>query len=695
MTRTARPRNIVFVGNRGCGKSSLINCCSTLTTAKRVTKRENSNEELEDLPLIIDPIFLMTNRDEEAIPMVLIDTAAKNVVGTQKEMRQADLIAVVTSIDNEDDLDKALSYWANNQLKSIRSTQPMCLIINKVDCVSSVQSFMEKRAELLNHRIWEKSFFVSSKTGSGVQNMLMQISSILMDRIVYPQTVLYDRWEDRICANFRVAITNVFRALDTEDRGVLGFEENLVLYKDILKSNFSKKGFHHCLQKLNMKSDSFVTQQGITLEGFLFLMLLRVRERKWKECWSILRYFKFDDNLKRKPCWTLPEELESDQVIKLLPKTFKFLEKLFSMYSVKKEGIAVISSDTIANILNELPENDSASLLHLSLKLNMFETDNDPELPSLTLDGWLSLWAIAANENAILTLRHLDCLISNSDKSTPGEWFRICKPKSAERESKHSERNFIRAMVLSDCGVGKSTFCRQLIHDPNVPEGQTQLELQAGCWHYCNRVHDISDSEKIPDKEYCFLCLTEIESTNESLNYALENFMPNYDLIVLAYDPTKETSFRVLESILDVVVSCNLANLPVQVIALKSDLVRDDIQVKAVGKRLKELGLFDQQVVSAKHHDLTELFKGLVELGQLPVAGRVRPKLRPGFLTYVKRTMSISMLALIIYGLYRVYQRQSEVKEISITNSPANPLPTANPLPINFTSVKNVAAAGS
>lgn len=690
MTRTPRPRNIAFVGNRGCGKSSLINCCSTLTTTKRVTKRENSDEELEELPLIIDPIFLAKTQDEEAVPMVLIDTAAKNVVGTKKEMRQADLIAVVASINNEDDLDKALNYWLNNQLKAIRATQPICLIINKVDSISSEyhESIIEKWAELLNHGIWEKYFFVSSKTGSGVQNMLMWFSNILRDCILYPQTVLYDKWEDRLCANFSVAITRVFRALDTEDKGVLSFEENVFLNNDVLKSDFSKKGFNHCLQKLNMERDSYVTQQGITLEGFFFLMLQRARQRKWKDCWTILRHFNYNDDLKLKPRWTLPLELEADQVIKLLPKAFHFLKKLFLCYSEEKNGILVISKYAIANIFNVLPEKESISLLSLSQKFSMFETDNVSDSPSLTLNGWLSCWAIAANENATLMLRHLDYLISTSKPSTSGEWFRICKPKSAERESKHSERNVIRAMILSDVNVGKSTLCRQLIRSPNVSRETEEGPTRTGFQYYCNRVHNISESEVIWNNEYCFLCLTEVESNNQSVVYAMEKFIPKYDLVILAYDLSKKESIDVMVSLLDVVMKYNSAKLPVQVLALKHDLARDDIQVIAVKEKLKQLGLHDQQVVSATHQDLTELFKGLVELGQMPAAGRVRPRPATGISTYVKRTMSVSMLFLIVYGLYRVYQRQSGADQGSYTVS------TANPISINPTALKQAAALG-
>jgi len=492
--------------------------------------------------------------------------------------------------------------------------------------------------------------------------------------------VLYNRWENKLCANFRVAITRVFRCLDVNDNGFLGFTEFQVLYKDILNTmEFTREGFNFSVHGLKLDCVSNVSDGGVTLQGFLILMLQMVLDRKWKDIWTILRHFNYEDDLTLTPRWTLPE-LKPDQVIKLLPTTFKFLEELFTIYSVPKQGKPVISTDAIANLLNVMPGNESSAMITLSLKSNMFETDNDPESPSLTLNGWLSFWAILANESASTMLRQLDYLLSSSKMTNSGEWFRVCKPKSAERESKHSERNFIRALVLSDIEAGKSTFCRKLIgsHPPTRRDGNAMPQQKAGYEIFCNRV-------QIPGNPYCFLCLTEIGSDNQSLEKAVK-LLPAYDLVLLAYDLSNWDTFLVMEDILKVVVRYNVANLPIQVLALKDDIM--DRSFKHAPKRLKELGLQPQVATSAKHCDLTKLFKAMVRLGQMPGAGRVRPMPKIGIQTYIKRTVSISMLCLIVYGLYRVFQRKIRVNEIS------NPVGNANAPPIEPTAFEQAAALG-
>jgi len=477
-----------------------------------------------------------------------------------------------------------------------------------------------------------------------------------------------------------VAITRVFRCLDVNDNGFLGFTEFQVLYKDILNTmEFTREGFNFSVHGLKLDCVSNVSDGGVTLQGFLILMLQMVLDRKWKDIWTILRHFNYEDDLTLTPRWTLPE-LKPDQVIKLLPTTFKFLEELFTIYSVPKQGKPVISTDAIANLLNVMPGNESSAMITLSLKSNMFETDNDPESPSLTLNGWLSFWAILANESASTMLRQLDYLLSSSKMTNSGEWFRVCKPKSAERESKHSERNFIRALVLSDIEAGKSTFCRKLIgsHPPTRRDGNAMPQQKAGYEIFCNRV-------QIPGNPYCFLCLTEIGSDNQSLEKAVK-LLPAYDLVLLAYDLSNWDTFLVMEDILKVVVRYNVANLPIQVLALKDDIM--DRSFKHAPKRLKELGLQPQVATSAKHCDLTKLFKAMVRLGQMPGAGRVRPMPKIGIQTYIKRTVSISMLCLIVYGLYRVFQRKIRVNEIS------NPVGNANAPPIEPTAFEQAAALG-
>merc|ERR550534_1406770 len=277
-------------------------------------------------------------------------------------------------------------------------------------------------------------------------------------------------------------------------------------------------------------------------------------------------------------------------------------------------------------------------------------------------------------------LRQLDYLLSSSKSINSGEWFSVCQPKSAECESKHSERNFIRALLLSDTEAGKSTFCRKLIgSEPTTKRDRYETPQQkAGYEIYCNRV-------QIPDNPYCFLCLTEIRSDNQSLEKAVK-LLPAYDLVLLAYDLSNKDTFRVLEDIFQIVSKFNVANLPIQVLGLKDDI--KDMSFKRVPKRLKKLGLQPQEVTSAKHCDLTKLFEAMVRLGQMPGAGRARPRPKTGIYTYIKRTVTISTLCLIVYGLYRVYQRKIGVNEIS------NSFSIGNPPPIEPTTLEQPAVHG-
>ena len=68
----------------------------------------------------------------------------------------------------------------------------------------------------------------------------------------------------------------------------------------------------------------------------------------------------------------------------------------------------------------------------------------------------------------------------------------------------------------------------------------------------------------------------------------------------------------------------------------------------------------------------------LKHLGVKNNCSKKKKKLRPGtgIFTYIKRTISLSMLSLILYGVYRLYQRQSGNKDVSNSVSIGNQPPT-------------------
>jgi len=183
MNTTRQARTIVFVGSRGCGKSTLITACSNFTCSSDWNPKSINDSQDEDLPLVVEPILLEADHDERALPLVLIDTAVGDVVETQDQIKQSDMVVVMAGVGNESDLRDVNNYWIQDQLRSVRAEQPILLILNKVDEVTKeeLEQITQKWIKLFQHQLWELHLFVSAKTGEGVENMIEQFSNTLMN----------------------------------------------------------------------------------------------------------------------------------------------------------------------------------------------------------------------------------------------------------------------------------------------------------------------------------------------------------------------------------------------------------------------------------------------------------------------------------------------------------------------------------
>ena len=224
--------------------------------------------------------------------------------------------------------------------------------------------------------------------------------------------------------------------------------------------------------------------------------------------------------------------------------------------------------------------------------------------PSLTRNGWISYWALVATEWPERTLKHLSYLVNTRSTETPHGWFRICRPKSEDRLEDTCDRMLVRALLISGNKAGKSTFARQLI------SGQKSTSMrEASCQMFCNRVQ----SEEAD--QFRFLCLTEVQSNPDSFEYALKNLLPIYDLVLLAYDSSALKSFGIMETLFHYIQQNNAADLPIQVLALKANVVRGMTlqDKKQIAMKLKDLGLEPQEEVwlspgDSQNNDFGKLF---------------------------------------------------------------------------------------
>lgn len=612
---------IVFVGSRGCGKSTLIQACSS------------------------------------SLPMILVDTDIEDTRRTQEQIKQADLIVIMADLEEKSDFRKIKNYWIKTQLKTINSLQPVFLVLNKMDKVSQ-----EKQAEISKkwntfflYDVWESHCFVSAKTGEGVENMIELFDSVLENCSNYPRAVLIDRYNDRLRPNFVAALTRIFNLLDAEGVGVLGFSVLKILHEKIWGVEFTGDIYNKFLSQLNEKSADFVRLQGITLPGFMYMMQRLTRFKQWRRCWTTLQYFEYDYDLTLKPQPGLTlRKLEDGECVELLPQTLYSLEELFDKFSMERSFF--ISLEEIQAMFSVFPQGEEVPLYSPKV-FSIFERDLSSSSSYLTRDGWLSYWVFVTAEWPERTIRQLSYLIKTKSQDTPDKYFRICKPK--DRLDDTCDRILINALVMGDEGTGKREFAKKLVSRQRSTK--RSLRQEATGRMFCNRVQ--GDTPMY----YRFLCLTEVQSNN--LEYAKNKLLPNYDLIILVYDVKSPSSFKVMMALYDFIQGHNVANLPIQVLALKTGVGVNQDTTNLYPRKLEDLGLLPQLEVclspeeADSNTNFEELFKWLLTLGQNPVRGRVRQTNRSFFkMSRVTISFMIPLSMLAMYGIYYFYYRTENIK---------------------------------
>jgi len=610
---------IVFVGSRGCGKSTLVKACSS------------------------------------SLPMILVDTDIEDTSRTQEQIKQSDLIVIMADLDREIDFREIKNYY-KNWLKTLNSLQPVILALNKMDKVAQEKQdeISKKWKKFFLYDVWESHCFVSAKTGEGVENMIELFFSVLENCSNYPRAVLIDTYNNRLKPNFVAALTRIFGLLDSEGVGVLGFSELKILHEEIWGIEFTGDTYNTLLSQLNEKSTDYVRLQGTTQTGFMYMMQRLTRHKQWRRCWITLQYFDYDYDLTLKPQPGLSlRKLQDGECVELLPQALYSLEQLFDKFS--KEKIFFISLEEIKLMFSVFPQGEEVPLYSPKL-FSIFERDMSSSSCYLTRDGWLSYWVFVTAEWPERTLRHLSYLIKTRSQDAHNKWFRVCKPK--DRWDDTCDRILINALVMGDEGTGKREFTKQLISRQRSTK--RSLRQEATGRMFCNRVQ--GDTPKY----YRFLCLTEVQSNN--LEYVKNKLLPNYDLIILVYDLKSPSSFKVMIDLYDFIQANNVANLPIQVLALKTDTGVTQETTELFPRKLKDLGLLPQLEVwlscgeADNNTNFEELFNRLLTLGQKPVGGRVRTKKSYFNMSRAKVSFMIPLSMLAMYGIYYFYYRTEGAK---------------------------------
>ena len=115
--------------------------------------------------------------------------------------------------------------------------------------------------------------------------------------VLYPLTPLYNLRSKDITPKFKRALIRIFRILDKDMDGKLSDQELATLQERVFKNELNADDIRVIKEMIHRELEE-IHEEHITFDGFLTLHKKCIEMLKIQISWSILRYFRYTNDLK-------------------------------------------------------------------------------------------------------------------------------------------------------------------------------------------------------------------------------------------------------------------------------------------------------------------------------------------------------------------------------------------------------------
>ncbi|XP_072761132.1 mitochondrial Rho GTPase isoform X3 [Anoplolepis gracilipes] len=526
---------ILLIGERGVGKTSLI-----LSLV--------SEEYAEEVPSKAEEITIPADVTPEQVPTHIVDYSAVEQTDDQlaEEIQKAHVICVVYSVDDEDTLDRAASYW----LPLIRRCSPdnrcpVVLVGNKIDLVDystieAVYPIMKEFTEI------ESCIECSAKTLQNVSETFYYAQKA----VLHPTTPLYNYDTQELTEECKTALKRIFKICDVDNDGLLN---------DVELNAFQQWCFNTPLQPQVLEDVKAVLSKNIcdgicngcvTMKGFMYLQCLFIQRGRNETTWAVLRKFGYDNELQMSKEYTHPSlKVPLGCTTELSHKGQEFLTLLFMQHDRDRDGaLSPLELESLFSRCLVPPWGDEYKY-----------TVPTNEKGWITFQGYMCQWALLTLTNVRKTLEYMAYLGYNMyHNESQTSSIVVTREKKVDLAKKQSSRNVYTCHVIGPKSSGKTTLCRSFI-DPKLEKLNNET-VPSNAHITVNTLH-VYGQEKM-------VVLKDINVMN--VQDALTPAEIQCDAAALVYDASNPKSFEYIARIY--IKYFADSKIPVLIIANKSDL---------------------------------------------------------------------------------------------------------------------------
>ncbi|PRQ26120.1 putative small GTPase superfamily, EF-hand domain pair [Rosa chinensis] len=622
---------VVVAGDRGTGKSSLIVALATETFA-------------DNLPPVLPPTTLPADLYPDGIPVTVIDTSSsmESSMKRSEELKRADAVMLTYACDQPMTLSRISSYWLP-ELRRLEVNVPVILVGCKLDLRDEHDPMnMEAVMTPIMQRYREIETCIECSAATFLQ--VPDAFYYAQKAVLHPTLPLFDQETQSLQPRCVSALRRIFTLCDHDMDGALNDQE---------LNGFQVKCFNAPLQPeeiigvqrvVQEKLPEGVNENGLTLDGFLFLHALFIEKGRLETTWAVMRKFGYEDDLKlRDDFLTLPFKAAPDQSVELTTEALEFLRGIFRLHDTDNDG--AVRPTELDMLFATAPESPWSEIPYL-------DAAERTALGDLTLNGFLSEWALMT---LIDPKKSMANLIYIGYRGDPASALHLTRRRKVDRKKQKTERNVFNCFVFGPKNAGKSAIINSFIERPFSKSGTTTTGER---WAV-NAVDEIGGNKKT-------LVLREIPEDEVKKLLSKKNSLAACDVAVFVYDSSDERSWKRSKELLAEVARKGDESedylVPCLLIAAKDDLdpypmaVRDSLGIS------QELGIEAPIRVSMKQSNLNNVFGRIVHAAKHPHLSipetetrKNRKKYRQLFnrsLTFVSVGTAAAVVGLVAYRAY-------------------------------------------
>uniref|UniRef100_A0A3P9HM23 Mitochondrial Rho GTPase n=1 Tax=Oryzias latipes TaxID=8090 RepID=A0A3P9HM23_ORYLA len=433
---------ILLLGEPKVGKTSLI---MSLV----------GEEFPEEVPPRAEEITIPADVTPERVPTHIVDYSEKEQTDEKlrDEIVKANVVCVVYDVTNEDTIDKIKTKWiplVNGDAEKGNKI-PIILVGNKSDLRSG--SSMETILPIMNQfSEIETCVECSAKNLKNISELFYYAQKA----VLHPTAPLYDPEDKQLKPACVRALSRIFYISDKDNDRILSDAELNSFQKSCFGNPLAPQALEDVKTVVWKNTSDGVQDNGLTLNGFLFLNTLFIQRGRHETTWTILRKFGYDDNLEMTDDYLYPElRVPVGCTTELNHYGHQFLQRLFEKYDEDKDS--ALSQMELKNLFCVCP--------YMPWGPDVYMTVPTTDKGYISNHGYHCQWMLSAYLDIHRCLEHLGYLgypiLTEQESQTAA--VTVTRAKELDLEKRQTQRTVFLCKVIGPRGTGKTVFLQSFV----------------------------------------------------------------------------------------------------------------------------------------------------------------------------------------------------------------------------------------